>query len=99
VPKVFAVRRADGGAHTVTSWTMGVRTLLAPTDVLVLVELVDIEDREPTMTWVRWDVAAAVCADTCWEVMDQLTPPRVLALSWPSPEQLALLKDRQLPPS
>ena len=35
VAKVFAVQRPDGGAHTYTTWTEGIKTLLPPADVLI----------------------------------------------------------------
>ncbi len=96
VAKVFAMRRADGGAHTYTTWTEGVRTLLPAADVVLLVEQPPTGDSEPIMTWVRWDVTAHVCADTCWKVMPEFDPPRLLTKGWPSPEQMDRLKTQKL---
>ena len=53
VAKVFAVQRPDGGAHTYTTWTEGVKTLLPPADVVLLVEQPALRDAQPVMTWVR----------------------------------------------
>lgn len=96
VAKLFAVQRPDGGAHTYTTWTEGIRTLLPTADVVLLVEQPPTADAQPTMTWVRWDVTAQVCADSCWKVMPAFEPPRILTKEWPSPEQLDLLKSRKL---
>lgn len=96
VAKVFAVERADGGAHTYVTWTEGVKTLLAPADVLLLVEQPSSAEEKPTMTWLRWDVTAQACADDCWKVMADFTPPRILTSGWPTAEQMALLKSRSL---
>jgi hypothetical protein len=96
VAKVFPVQRPDGGAHTYTTWTEGVLTLLPPADVVLLVEQPPTADTEPAMTWVRWDVAAQVCADACWKAMPEFNPPRILGRTWPSPGQLDLLKSRKL---
>jgi hypothetical protein len=96
VAKVFALQRPDGGAHTYTTWTEGILTLLPPADVVLLVEQPPDADSEPAMTWVRWDVTAHVCADTCWQVMADFDPPRILARDWPSPEQLDVLKRQKL---
>jgi hypothetical protein len=60
VAKVFAVQRPDGGAHTYTTWTEGVKTLLPPADVVLLVEQSAQPGAKPVMTWVRWDVTAHV---------------------------------------
>jgi hypothetical protein len=70
--------------------------LLPAADVVLLVEQPSKADAEPTMTWVRWDVTAEVCADACWKVMPEFEPPRILTKEWPSPEQLELLKSRKL---
>jgi hypothetical protein len=96
VAKVFAVRRPDGGAHTYTTWTEGIKTLLPPADVVLLVEQPVEPDTKPAMTLVRWDVTAQVCADDCWEVMPDFRPPRILTVRWPTPAQLGLLKSRNL---
>jgi hypothetical protein len=97
IAKVRAVRRPDGGEHTVTFWTKGVHTLLPAADAIVLVELPEEEGVEPITTSVRWDVTAAICADNCWEVMPDFKPPRVRTKAWPSDEQLVELKRRQIP--
>jgi hypothetical protein len=96
VAKVFAVQRPDGGAHTYTTWTEGVKTLLPPADVVLLVEQPSQPDAKPVMTWVRWDVTAHVCADDCWELMLDFQPPRLLTVGWPTPGQLESLKSRKL---
>jgi hypothetical protein len=101
VAKLFAVQRQDGGAHTYTTWTQGVKTLLPPADVVLLVEWPDAQrvmtlDDQPVMTRVRWDVTAQVCADNCWKVIPGFQPPRGLTIGWPSPEQLESLKIRKL---
>jgi hypothetical protein len=96
VAKVFVVQRPDGTAHTYTTWTEGIRTLLPPADLVLLVEQPPTPDTEPTMTWLRWDVTAHVCADTCWKVMPEFEPPRILTQDWPSPKQLDLLKSKRL---
>ena len=101
VAKVFAVQRQDGGAHTYTTWTQGVKTLLPPADVVLLVEWPDAQrvmtsDDQPVMTWVRWDVTAQVCADGCWKIIPGFQPPRLLTVGWPTPEQLESLKSRKL---
>jgi len=96
VAKVFAVRRPDGGAHTYTTWTEGIKTLLPPADAVLLVEQPVEPDTKPAMTLVRWDVTAQVCADDCWQVMPDFRPPRILTVGWPAPAQLELLKSRSL---
>jgi hypothetical protein len=96
VAKIFAVRRPDGGAHTYTTWTEGIKTLLPPADVVLLVEQPDEPDTKPAMTLLRWDVTAQVCADDCWKVMPDFRPPRILTVRWPTPAQLGLLKSRNL---
>jgi len=96
VAKVFGVQRPDGTAHTYTTWTEGIATLLPAADVVLLVEQPTEAGAEPTMTWVRWDVTAQVCADTCWKAMPEFEPPRILTKEWPSPGQLELLKSRKL---
>jgi hypothetical protein len=96
VAKVFAVRRADGGAHTYTTWTEGIKTLLPPADVVLLVEQPVEPEAKPAMTFVRWDVTAQVCADDYWQVMPDFQPPRILTVGWPTPAQLELLKSRNL---
>jgi hypothetical protein len=96
VAKVFAMQRPDGGAHTYTTWTEGVRTPLPPADVILLVEQPETADDEPLMTWVRWDVAAQVCADGCWKVMSEFKPPRLLTVAWPAADALEVLKARKL---
>jgi hypothetical protein len=96
VAKVFAVQRPDGGAHTYTTWTEGVKTLLPPADVVLLVEQPAQPAARPVMTWVRWDVTAHVCADDCWMLMLDLQPPRLLTVGWPTPGQLQTLKSRKL---
>jgi hypothetical protein len=96
VAKVFAVQRPDGGAHTYTTWTEGVKTLLPPADVVLLVEQPAWPEAKPAMTWVRWDVTAHACADDCWEIMPDIQPPRLLTVGWPTPEQLESLKSRKL---
>ena len=96
VAKVFAVQGPDGTAHTYTTWTEGILTLLPAADAVLLVEQPPTVDTNPTMTWLRWDVTAHVCADTCWKVMPEFEPPRILTQEWPSPEQLDLLKSQKL---
>jgi hypothetical protein len=97
IAKLFAVQRRDGGAHTYTTWTEGVKTLLPPADVVLLVEWPAQPDAKPVMTWVRWDVTAQVCADDCWKIMPDFNPPRLLTVGWPTPGQLESLKIRKLP--
>lgn len=97
VAKVFAVQRPDGGAHTYVTWTESIKTLLAPADVVLLVEQPPTAETKPTMTRVRWDVVAQVCADDCWKVMPKFNPPRIVTVGWPTEEQLADLKRRKLP--
>jgi len=94
VAKGFAMQRPDGGAHTYTTWTEGVKTLLPAADVVLLVE--QPAQPRPVMTWVRWDVAAHVCADDCWKIMPDFKPPRLLTIGWPTPGQLESLKCRKL---
>ena len=96
VAKIFAVQRTDGGAHTYTTWTEGVKTLLPAADVVLLVEWPDQSDAQPVLTWVRWDVTAQVCADECWKIMPEFQPPRLLTVGWPTPGQLESLKSRKL---
>jgi hypothetical protein len=96
VAKVFAVQRPDGGAHTYTTWTQGILTLLPAADVVLLVEQPPTAATDPTMTRVRWDVTAQVCADTCWKVMPDFDPPRILTKSWPSVAQMERLKSEEL---
>jgi hypothetical protein len=97
VAKVFAMQRRDGGAHTYTTWSEGVRTLLPAADVVLIVELEQPwANGKPPMTWVRWDVAAQVCAGDCWQVQPEFNPPRVLTVRWPTPEQLDVLRSRKL---
>ncbi|MDR2987340.1 MAG: hypothetical protein LBV34_21140 [Nocardiopsaceae bacterium] len=93
VAKVFAMQRPDGGAHTYTTWTEGVKTLLPAADVVLLVEQAG---AEPVMTWLRWDVIAHVCADDCWKMLPDFKPPRLLTIGWPTPGQLESLKCRKL---
>lgn len=97
VAKVFAVQRPDGGAHTYVTWTEGIKTLLAPADVVLLVEQPPEAAAKPAMTLVRWDVTAHVCADDCWKLMLDFDPPRLLTVGWPTPHQLEVLKSRKLP--
>jgi hypothetical protein len=97
IAKVFAVRRRDGGVHTYTTWTEGLNTLLPAADVVLLVEQPATREADPTMTWVRWDVVASVCADDCWVMMPEFKPPRVRTCAWPRPDQLAELRSRSLP--
>ena len=96
VAKVFAVQREDGGAHTYVTWTEGIKTLLAPADVVLIVEQPPEANAQPTMTWVRWDVTAQLCADDCWQPMPDFDPPRVLTVGWPTPQQMGTLKTRKL---
>ena len=96
VAKAFAVGRPDGGAHTYTTWTEGIETLLPAADVVLLVEQPASPEVSPQMTRVRWDVAAEACADGCWKVMEGLHPPRVLTVAWPSQQTLDWLKARSL---
>jgi hypothetical protein len=96
VAKVFAVTRPDGGSHTYTTWTEGVHTLLPGADVILFVEQPADAESKPTMTWVRWDVAASVCADHCWAVMADFQPPRIRTREWPTRDQLADLKAHSL---
>ena len=88
--------RPGGGAHTYTTWTEGVRTLLPPADVLLFVEQPPQPNAEPAKTWVRWDVSAEVFADDCWKVMPEFDPVRLLTVGWPTAAQLATLKARAL---
>lgn len=96
VAKVFPVQRADGTAFVYTTWTEGITTLLPAADVILLAEQPTAADGQPTLTRVRWDVVAEECADECWKVEPDLTPPRVRTIAWPTSETLAWLKARRL---
>jgi hypothetical protein len=96
VAKAFPVKQPDGTAFVYTTWTEGITTLLPAADVILLAEQPAAPDGEPTFTRVRWDVVAEECADECWEVQPDLTPPRVRTVAWPTSEALARLKARRL---
>ena len=96
VTKAFAMRRADGAALTQTTWTQGVPTLLPAVDVICLVEDPATPESEPVLSWMRWDVVAKACADDCWELRQDLRPPRLQTIAWPSPETLAQLRKQKL---
>lgn len=96
VAKAFAMGRADGGAHTQTTWTQGVPTLLPAVDVICLIEDPPTPGSDPVLSFLRWDVVAEACADDCWELREDLTPPRLFTKAWPTPPTLDRLRNLKL---
>ena len=96
VATVRAVRGSDG-CYTTSIWGEGVLTLLGGVDVIRILEQTPGDDQSPVYaTDVRWNVVAEACADTCWQIQEDLDPVRVLTVAWPSPEQRVWLKARAL---
>jgi hypothetical protein len=85
------------GACTLTSWNEGPTTVLPFADVVALFELPKTIDGDPLVTYVRWDVLARVCGPSCWRLVRDLEPRRIITRRWPSPQELEVLRGLSLP--